>query len=351
MELTFDQKYAAVINRDPAFEGIFITGVKSTKIFCRPTCRAKKPLPQNVQFFSSPREALSNGFRPCKLCRPMEHAGEMPEAIRILLQELQEKPELKIKDSDLRCRGIEPSQIRRWFKKNHHLTFQAYQRMLRINNAYQNIKEGEAVTGAAYNSGFNSLSGFNTRFRSVLGTAPSHSEDKAIINIIRIPTPIGPMFGCATQNGICMLEYTDRRMLETEFRDLRRYLNAEILPGRNEHLDKLCEELDKYFDGTLTNFTVPIDAPGTPFQKAVWNLLLTIQYGETRSYKQQAALLGNPLAVRAVASANGCNRISIVIPCHRVIGDNGHLTGYGGGLPRKKWLLDHERNILMKSGG
>ncbi|MGE5398816.1 MAG: bifunctional transcriptional activator/DNA repair enzyme AdaA, partial [Ignavibacteriales bacterium] len=347
MELTFDQKYNAVVNRDSSFEGIFVTAVKTTKIFCRPTCRAKKPKPENVLFFDSPREAMMNGFRPCKLCSPLALPGETPEAIRNLLQELHEKPYVRIKDSDLISRGVEPSQVRRWFKKNHRLTFQSYQRMLRINNAYQNIAGGEMVTEAAFGSGFNSLSGFNTRFQSVFGEAPSHTVGKSIINMIRIPTPLGPMFACATDNGICMLEFTDRRMLETEFRDLRRYLNAEILPGENEHLVLLQKELDEYFNGTRKEFTVRLDAPGTPFQKAVWECLLKIPYGETRSYKMQAILLGRPLAVRAVASANGCNRISIVIPCHRVIGENGDLTGYGGGLVRKKWLLEHEKKSFL----
>jgi AraC family transcriptional regulator of adaptative response/methylated-DNA-[protein]-cysteine methyltransferase len=125
------------------------------------------------------------------------------------------------------------------------------------------------------------------------------------------------------------------------------HLNAEILPGENEHLVLLQKELDEYFNGTRKEFTVRLDAPGTPFQKAVWECLLKIPYGETRSYKMQAILLGRPLAVRAVASANGCNRISIVIPCHRVIGENGDLTGYGGGLVRKKWLLEHEKKSFL----
>jgi len=341
--LTFDQKYQALLNRDSSYEGIFITAVKSTKIFCRPTCTAKKPKPENVTFYDSPKEALLNGYRPCKICEPLELPGETPGNIKSLLQELHEKPNIRIKDYDLVKKGLEPNQVRRWFKKHHNLTFQAYQRMLRINGAYQNIIDGEPVTAAALDSGYDSLSGFNSGFRAVTGTNPSGSKNKMMINITRFATPLGPMFACATSEGVCLLEFTDRRMLETEFVDLKKRLNAEILPGTNEHIALLQKELTEYFEGTRKVFTVPLVSPGTPFQEQVWDALLKIPYGQTRSYKQQAHLIQRPDTVRAVASANGCNRIAIVIPCHRVIGENGDLTGYAGGLAKKKWLLDHEK--------
>ncbi len=132
-------------------------------------------------------------------------------------------------------------------------------------------------------------------------------------------------------------------MLETEFKDLCKRLNAVILPGENPHLDQVQSEIHEYFAGNRKHFTVPLHTPGTGFQKSVWKILRDIPYGETRSYKQQAIALGNPKATRAVASANGHNRIGIIIPCHRVIGSDGSLTGYGGGLHRKKWLLDFEK--------
>jgi AraC family transcriptional regulator of adaptative response/methylated-DNA-[protein]-cysteine methyltransferase len=150
------------------------------------------------------------------------------------------------------------------------------------------------------------------------------------------------MFACATRQGVCLLDFSDRRMLETEFVDLRKRLHAVILPGKNAHLDHLQVELHEYFDRQRKIFTVPLHTPGTSFQQSVWNLLQTIPYGATRTYKQQAQTLGKPKAIRAVASANGHNRVSILIPCHRVIGSDGSLVGYGGGLHRKQWLLDLE---------
>lgn len=340
---SFKEKYDAIVRRDSSFEGAFFTAVKTTGIFCRPVCTARKPKPENVIFYDSVKEALQNGFRPCKVCRPLENSEEMPVFIADILKKLEQEPFKKIKDYELKQSGIDPAQIRRWFKKHHNLTFHAYQRMLRINNAFNKISEGESITGAAYDTGYESLSGFNEGFISIFGKSPGRSKDKTIINIVRFSTPLGPMFGCATTKGICLLEFTDRRMLETEFKQLTKLLDGVILPGNNPHLEQLQVELSEYFERKRQVFSISLDAPGSAFQQEVWNALKEIPYGKTCSYKEQALKMGKLKAIRAIASANGCNRISIIIPCHRVIGENGDLTGYGGGLARKKWLLDLER--------
>ncbi|MDP5169260.1 MAG: methylated-DNA--[protein]-cysteine S-methyltransferase [Bacteroidia bacterium] len=342
--LSFDEKYQAILSKDPAFEGLFITAVKTTGIFCRPVCTARKPKPENVVFYHNPQEAILHGYRPCKVCKPMQLAEVTPDYVHQLLDELAHDPQLRIKDADLRERGIEPSLIRRWFNKHHSMTFHAYQRMLRINTAFQKISKGEAVTHTAFDTGYESLSGFNDSFSSVFGVSPTQSAGKQVIHIIRFATPLGPMYGCATEQGVCLAEFTNRRMLETEFHDLCRRLNAVILPGQNAHLDQLQSELAEYFEGKRQQFTLSLHTPGTPFQQQVWGGLQQIPYGITRSYKEQAMWLGRESAVRAVASANGMNRVAIVIPCHRVIGSDGSLTGYAGGLARKDWLLNFERN-------
>ncbi len=346
VNLSFQEKYAVIGSQDSSYEGLFITGVKTTGIFCRPSCRARKPRVENVIFFDTARIALQHGFRPCKVCKPMEKLAETPTYIKEIINELLQNPYLRIKDDDLVQRGIQPSQIRRWFKKHHNMTFHAYQRMLRINTAYTSINEGETVINSAFNSGFESLSGFNESYRTIFGGPPTSATKKNVLNIIRFTTPLGPMFACASNQGLCLLEFTDRRMLETEFKDLNKRLNAIILPGENNHLDQMQIEIQEYFQGSRKKFTVPLHTPGTNFQEKVWKNLIKIPYGETRSYKQQAIALGNSNATRAVASANGKNRISIIIPCHRVIGSDGSLTGYGGGLHRKKWLLEFERSSL-----
>lgn len=156
-------------------------------------------------------------------------------------------------------------------------------------------------------------------------------------------TPLGPMFAGAVDGGICLLEFTDRRMLETELKALTGRLNAVIVQGDHKLFTPLSKQLNEYFEGKRKSFDLPLITPGTEFQQSVWKILQGIPYGTTRSYKKQAALLGKPDAVRAVANANGWNKISIIIPCHRVIGEDGTLTGYGGGLWRKKWLLEFEK--------
>ena len=340
-----EKYYKALLEKDSQYIGTFFAGVKTTGIFCIPTCRARKPKLENVVFYTTSKELLQNGFRPCKICEPTKNAYEPPQEILKAIEMIHENPFEKITDFQLKNNDLRPERIRNWFKKHHGITFQAYQRMIRINTAFQGLKSGKNVTDSAFESGYESLSGFGYMFKNIVGSAPEQSKNKTVILISRLTTPLGPMFACATDAGICLLEFTDRRMLETEFRDLQKRLNAVILAGENEHIKQAKTELKEYFEGTRKEFSVPLHTPGTEFQNSVWKILQHIPYGETRSYQQQAESLNKPKAVRAVASANGQNRISILIPCHRVIGKDGSLTGYGGGLERKKWLLEHEGSL------
>ena len=163
-----------------------------------------------------------------------------------------------------------------------------------------------------------------------------------------IETPIGEMVAGATKDGICLLEFSDRKTLSTQMEEIAGLLETTIIEGSNRHLRMLKRQLKKYFKGKRMEFSLHLLTPGTEFQQAVWKELLKIPYGSTRTYQEQADLLKNPLSVRAVAQANGANRLAIIIPCHRVIGSDGHLVGYGGGLERKKWLLDHEKKFSGK---
>ena len=158
-----------------------------------------------------------------------------------------------------------------------------------------------------------------------------------------LDSPLGPLVAGATEEGICLLEFSDRRKLDTQLSTLRKLFRVPVVPGSHRHLDRLKTELAGYFDGERRSFSVPLSFPGTPFQRRVWERLLAIPYGETRSYEDLAVVLGSPKAMRAVGHANGQNRIAIVIPCHRVIAKDGGLGGYGGGLRRKQDLLDLEQ--------
>jgi len=258
------------------------------------------------------------------------------------MDEINSTSGIRLKDRDLRQRGVDPNRVRRWFKKHHGMTFQAFLRALRIGEAFGRIHYGDKVIDAAFESGYESLSGFTESFKRTTGFSPSRSHDLALVKITRILTPLGPMLAGATEEGICLLEFADRRMLETELARLRKLLHAKLVPGSNRHFEALSKQMEEYFDGTLKEFNLPLVLRGTPFQQKAWTALRAIPYGRTRTYEEQAEMLGNPRAVRAVARANGANRIAIIIPCHRVVGKDGKLTGYGGGLWRKQYLLDHE---------
>lgn len=334
--------YTALLNRDASFEGIFIIAVKTTGVFCRPSCPARTPKRENVEFFDSARAALLHGYRPCKVCKPMEPKGTPPAWLRSLLEEIHQTPHIKLKDHDLRQRGLEPSRVRYWFKKQHGMTFQGYLRALRIGQAFGRIRHGEKVANTAFETGFRSLSGFVDSFKKTADFSPSKSADHEIITTTRILTPLGPMLAGATEEGICLLEFVDRRMLETQLTRLNKLLQARLVPGTHKHFSRLSKQLEEYFSGSRKTFDVPLVLPGTEFQKRVWAELQSISYGCTRSYKEQAVAIGSPNAVRAVAKANGDNRIAILIPCHRVIGAKGEMVGYGGGLWRKQYLLKLE---------
>ena len=343
MKLTDEIMYQASLDKNSEFEGIFWMAVKTTGIFCRPTCTARKPKVENVEFFSNTNEAITKGYRPCKVCKPLENPDETPIEIQKILDELSANPELKLKDSDLIHRGLEPNTVRRWFLKHHNLTFQAFQRMYKLNSAFKKLQQGETSLETALDVGYESLSGFNEGFKNVFGESPKKGKFQKILDLKRIETPIGTMISCADDSGICLLEFSDRKALPKELKQISEHFKANIIQGENKHFIQLEKELKEYFDGKRNHFDVPLSTVGTDFQRKVWGVLRTIPYGKTRSYQQQAEILGNPKGVRAVANANGVNKISIIIPCHRVIGSDGKLTGYGGGIWRKQFLLDLER--------
>jgi AraC family transcriptional regulator, regulatory protein of adaptative response / methylated-DNA-[protein]-cysteine methyltransferase len=244
-----------------------VIGVKTTGVFCRPTCTARKPKRANVEFFGSARDALLAGYRPCKVCTPLEYRGAAPDWPRPLLAEINDYPLIRLRDSDLRARGLDPSRVRYWFKKRRQMTFQAYLRALRIGQAFGRIKRGERVTGTPFESGYKSLSGFADSFKRTAGFSPSRSHENQLIVTTRILTPLGPMLAGATDDGICLLEFVDRRMLETQLRRLSKLLNAECAPGFCEHFDKLSSELEEYFSGERREFDVPLCCQEHRFSK------------------------------------------------------------------------------------
>ncbi|MCO5167155.1 MAG: methylated-DNA--[protein]-cysteine S-methyltransferase [Planctomycetes bacterium] len=338
-----DEMFRALLRRDGEYEGVFVAGVDTTGIFCRPTCPARKPRPEHVRFFAGARDALLAGFRPCLRCRPLEPLGAAPAWLRDLLREVEADPARRWRDAELRALGLEPARVRRWFLREHGMTFHAFCRARRLGAALTRIGAGDDLLEAGYDAGWESPSGFREAFGRLFGDAPGRLRGATRVVVRRLLTPLGVMLAGATDEGLCLLEFADRRMLETQVSRLRRALDAVFVQGDTPCLAQVERELGEYFAGARRTFDVPLVTPGSPFQRAAWAALLRIPCGETRTYAEQARALGRPGAARAVGRANGDNRLAIVIPCHRVVGADGGPCGYGGQVWRKRALLDLEQ--------
>lgn len=338
-----DEMYDAVLRRDAGFDGLFVIAVKTTSIFCRPICPAKKPLRRNVEFFATASDALHAGYRPCKRCRPMDDAGAPPPWVRGLIDDLDRDPSARRTDADLRAMRIDPARARRFFKQRYGMTFHAYQRARRMGQALSELRHGKPVTPTGLRNGYDSDSGFRAAFTKLFGEPPGRSDSLNCPVARWLDTPLGAMLAIASDEGVCLLEFVDRRMIERQITIVRRRFDCTIVPGRNEHLDSIEAELTSYFAGALREFETPIVLAGSAFQESVWQRLRRIPYGETLSYSELAEDIKRPGAQRAVGRANGDNRLAIIVPCHRVVRSDGTLCGYGGGLWRKRWLLEHER--------
>ncbi|MEW4564977.1 methylated-DNA--[protein]-cysteine S-methyltransferase [Bremerella sp. JC770] len=335
--------YQAIVNRDAEMEGLFLFAVKTTGIFCRPGCRSKPPKRENVEFFATADEASQAGYRACKRCRPLEFSGSVPAWLTKLVDALEAEPTRRWTDADLVEMGLSPIRVRRWFQEHYQMTFHAYLRTRRIGLAVNMLHAGQDVTSVALDSGFESLSGFRDSLRKWTGETPTSIRSGEPILVDRFLTPLGPMLAAGNDAGLCLLEFADRKMLPKQFQRISRQFAEPILPGTHPVLALAAQQIAEYFDRTRTEFTLPLRLDGTSFQEAVWNRLLQIPYGQTRSYGELAMQLGKPTASRAIGRTNGDNRLAIVVPCHRVVRSDGHLCGYAGGLWRKKWLLEHER--------
>ncbi len=346
----FDEMYSAVVERDPAFDGVFFTCVRTTGIFCRPTCHARHPRRENVEFVATTAEALRAGYRPCSLCRPLEPPATHPDWVKTLVAQAR-AGESRVTDERLHEMGVDPGRARRYFRKHFGVTFQAFQRSVRLGAALKRISNGQNGTHAALDTGYESQSGFRDAFAGQFGLPPGRTKGADCLVAQELQTPLRPMIAVASQRGVCLLEFLDRRALHTELRDLRARFDAPIVEDSNAHVEQLRAELNEYFAGTRRQFDVTLDVAGTPFQRRVWERLRHIPFGRTASYLQIATEVQNPQAVRAVGRANGQNPIVIVVPCHRVVRADGTLCGYGGGLWRKRWLLDHEQRCVQAGLG
>src|SRR2546422_2813557 len=249
--------YRALVSRDTSFEGIFYAGVRTTGIFCRPTCSAKKPARENVDFFATPSEALHGGYRPCLRCHPMDPDKRPPGLIERLRGAVERAPGGRLTDKGVAAMSIDPSTARRQFKRHYGMTFQAYHRARRMGLALREVRKGERVGEVRNGSGFESESGFRDAFTRIFGEPPTAAKAQGGLFAERIETPLGAMLAIADDEGLRLLEFVDRRAMERELSILRNRLRTNVVPGEHRHLDAVRSQLAVYFSGQNLEFTIP----------------------------------------------------------------------------------------------
>jgi AraC family transcriptional regulator, regulatory protein of adaptative response / methylated-DNA-[protein]-cysteine methyltransferase len=338
-----DEMMRAFLASDEVYDGLFFVGVKTTSIFCRPICPARKPKPENCDFFATAEDALHAGFRPCLRCAPTQAKGSIPDWLSPVFKSLDETPDLRLTGASLRELGVDPARARRWFLRHHGQSLAVYARNRRLGHALKELRKGASIDDAALNHGYESHSGFRDAFSRQFGDTPGRSRSQEPILTTIYPSPVGPLLLGATDEGICLLEFQDPERLAHQLGGLEKAFKLRAIPGEHRWLDAVRGELDRYFSGELKSFATPLVLRGTAFQERCWRELMKIPYAETLSYVELARRIDNPGASRAVGTANGANRIAIIIPCHRVVNVNGKLGGYGGGLWRKQRLLELEQ--------
>ncbi|RJE81908.1 bifunctional transcriptional activator/DNA repair enzyme AdaA [Paracoccus onubensis] len=335
--------YAALLARNPAYEGRAYVAVTTTGIFCRLTCPARKPRPENCRWFTHPAEAEAAGFRPCRRCFPCGPTADGDRIVSRLMAELKADPARRWSEGDLAEMGLDPSTVRRAFRRHFGQSFLQMARELRLRGGMKALTEGSAMIDAQLDAGFDSASGFRNAFARLFGHKPHVLRGPADLRADWIDTPLGGMIAIADDEALHLLEFIDRKALPEGLRKLSGFVGGRIGLGRSAVIDRVEAELNAYFEGNNPRFSVPVQLHGTDFQRRVWQQLRRIPAGETCSYAQLAGDIGQPTATRAVARANATNRIALVVPCHRVIGADGTLTGYAGGLWRKEKLIETER--------
>jgi len=333
-----DASWAAFERRDRGWDGRVIGAVRTTGIYCKPSCPAKRPKREHVEFFASGEEASAAGYRSCLRCRPDE-VGRDREAVAKavkLIEAAEEAPNLAELATAV---GYAPHHFQRLFKRDIGLSPAEYARALRATRAEGALKANGRVTDAIYDAGYSAPSRFYADAKERMGMAPSAWRDGGRGETIRwtiVDSPIGPLLIATTSKGICRLTFDD------SVNSLRRlFPNAELVRDDGS-MAGLIHGVLAAVEHPATAPELPIDVAGTAFQEAVWRELRKIPPGETRSYAQIAAAIGQPKAVRAVGTANGDNHVAVLIPCHRVIRSDGSLGGYAGGLDRKRKLLEAE---------
>jgi len=342
-----DEAWRAVERRDPRFDGRFVYAVRSTRIYCRPSCPSRRPSRDRVSFYPAAAAAEEAGYRACRRCHPREAQAAPAAAVAVERARLfiEAHPDQVVTLASLAAEvGMSSFHLQRTFKRLLGVSPREYQDTLRITRFKSRLRAGDTVSRATYEAGFGSSSRVYERSDKTLGMTPAaYRRGGAGMHITYtiVDSPFGKLLVGGTDRGVCAVALGDSddalvRALRTDFP------RAEIGRGDDLHRDWVEEIVGNIGGGNL-GLNIPLDMQGTTFQQQVWTLLRKIPPGRTRSYGEIASELGNPRATRAVARACASNRIAVVIPCHRVVRSDGTPGGYKWGVERKRRLLEHER--------
>ncbi|HEX8649448.1 MAG TPA: bifunctional DNA-binding transcriptional regulator/O6-methylguanine-DNA methyltransferase Ada [Pyrinomonadaceae bacterium] len=347
-----DVYWQSVLAKDERFDGIFVYGVRSTGIYCKPSCPSRRPGREQVAFFPSCEAAEASGLRACLRCQPRQKSAVDPRVKLVLrvcraIEAQEEDTPLSLDELGAHL-GVSPHHLRRSFKSITGITPRQYAAAHRLRLFKSRIKEGAEVTAAMYDAGYGSSSRLYEKASEQLGMTPAtyRRGGKGMnINYTIVDCYLGRLLVAATERGICAVHFGDHDDMLAD--SLKGEYPAALIRHDETTLSEWVSEILRYLDGSQPNLGLPLDLQATAFQLRVWEALRSIPYGMTRSYKEVAEAIGQPDAVRAVASACAKNRVALVTPCHRVIRESGELGGYRWGLERKRELLKRE----SKGGG
>ncbi len=343
--------WQAVEKKDARFNGTFFFGVNTTGIYCKPSCAARTPKRVNVVFFATPEGAEKQGFRACRRCRPGSAVEKDPQVEMVLKvcqlveDNLEENISLEFLGGET---GISPHHLQRTFKNILGITPKQYATALKIKNFKEQVQKGGDVTGAMYEAGFGSSRALYENAAGKLGMTPAAYKSKGKgmqISYTVVDCDLGKMLVAKTERGICSVTFGDEESELVEA--LEREFSAAGIEADKSGLENSVRTILQLLEGRETKFALPLDVQATAFQLQVWETLRKIPYGETRSYKDIAELIGKPKAVRAVARACATNPTALITPCHRVVRENGDLSGYRWGIERKRQILAKEAGVIV----
>ena len=359
-QLDPQQLWAAVLSRDAGFDGLFVYAVRSTGIYCRPTCPSRRPRQSQALFFAAPEEAQTAGYRPCRRCRPDQPdvSAELARRASRYIDDYMETNDCVPPLAEVsEAMGVAASRLQRAFRRETGLTPAQYARARRLGRFKSLVRDGESVTSAAFDAGYGSSSRLYENASEQLGMTPASYRKGgagAVIRYVFTDSALGGLLVAGTAIGICAVKLgDDSQPLIAELRDefpaaeIRRAEPVDRDP-QSAGLRQWVESILQYLDGGPLNIDLPLDVLATVFQWRVWRQLQAIPSGETRTYQQLAEELDQPTASRAVGRACATNPVAPIIPCHRAVRKDGGLAGYRWGLHRKESLLAMERR---QSGG